>query len=152
SVMTKGPLAIVLVALAIAIYVGLARIKPTKLLAQPWPWIVLGLAALTGALWYVPAFLKAPQLLQVHFYQENFGHLLSAKLGGTGEAARPFYYMWLRLIGAALPLILYLPAALARLLPGRSSGPVLYQFSLILAVLAVFTIASSKRDDYILPA
>ncbi len=153
AVTTKGPLAIVLLALALAIYASLRRTNPIRMLAQPWPWIVLGVAAGIAALWYVPAFLKDPQLIRVQFFQENFGHLAPSKLGGTGEAARPFYYVWLRFIGAALPLILYLPAALARLIPGwKSRDPILYQLALMLAVLGIFTIASSKRDIYVLPA
>lgn len=153
AVTTKGPLAIALAALALAIYAGLSRTNPIRMLAQSWPWIVLGIAAAIGALWYVPAFVKDPQLMRVQFFQENLGHLAPAKLGGTGEAARPFYYLWLHLIGSALPLILYLPAALVRLIPERKSqAPMLYQLALILAVLAIFTIASSKRDIYILPA
>lgn len=153
AVATKGPLAIVLAALALAIYAGLRRSNPLRMAAQPWPWIVVGIAVGIGALWYVPAFLKDPQLFRIQFFQENFGHLVSAKLGGTGEAARPFYYVWLRFIGAALPLILYLPATLAGLVPGwKSRDPILYQLALMLAVLGVFTIASSKRDIYVLPA
>ena len=153
AVATKGPLAIVLAALALLIYAGLRRSNPLRMAAQAWPWIVLGIAAGIGALWYVPAFLRDPQLFRVQFFQENFGHLVSAKLGGTGEAARPFYYIWLRFIGAALPLILYLPAVLARLVPKwKSRDPILYQLALILAVLGIFTVASSKRDIYVLPA
>ncbi len=153
AVMTKGPLAIVMVALAIAIYAVLAGINPLNFLSHPWAWIAFAAAIAIGALWYVPAFLTDPQLLRVQFLQENLGHLAPSQLGGTGEAARPFYYTILRFVGAALPLILYLPAALACLLPERKfGGPMLYQFAMMLAVLAIFTLASSKRDDYILPA
>ena len=34
----------------------------------------------------------------------------------------------------------------------RARGPLLFQLSLVLAVLVFFSITSSKRDDYILPA
>ncbi len=153
AVMTKGPLAIVLVALAIAIYALIAGINPLKFLVYRWPWIVLVIAVAIAALWYVPAFLRDPQLFRVQFLQENLGHLMPSKMGGTGEAARPFYYTILRFIGASLPLIFYLPAALVCTLPERKSGgPILYQLAMMLAVLTIFTIASSKRDDYILPA
>jgi 4-amino-4-deoxy-L-arabinose transferase-like glycosyltransferase len=153
AVMTKGPLAIALVALALIIHAVLRRSSPLNMLGCSWLWVVFGVAAGIGALWYVPAFLQDPQLFRVQIVEENFGHLMPSQLGGIGEAARPFYYEWLRIIGAALPLILYFPAALARLSLERNyRDPIWYQLAMVLAVLAVFTFGNSKRDIYILPA
>jgi 4-amino-4-deoxy-L-arabinose transferase-like glycosyltransferase len=153
AALTKGPLAIAMLAVALGIYALLERINPTRWITQPWPWLVLAIAIAMGAAWYVPAFIRDPQLFRVQFLQENLGHFVPARLGGTGEAARPFYYLWLRFIGAALPLILYLPAALLALFPARGAGRAMrYQLALMLAVLAIFTVATSKRDIYVLPA
>lgn len=85
--------------------------------------------------------------------QENLGHFVPARLGGTGEASRPFYYLLVRFVGTALPFSLYIPALVIALIPlRRAAGPQLYQLALLIAVLGLFSIASAKRDDYILPA
>ena len=92
-------------------------------------------------------------IARVQLGQENLGHLVPAGIGGTGEAERPFYYILARFIGASFPLSLYLPAAVTMLRPLRKAAhPLLYQFGLMIAVLGLFSIASAKRDDYILPA
>ncbi|MBF6569299.1 MAG: glycosyltransferase family 39 protein [Candidatus Binataceae bacterium] len=154
ALLTKGPLAIAICGLALTIFLMMTRRNPLhSLIIRRWAWIVLVVACATVALWYVPAFMRDPQLLKVQFGQENLGHLVPSSLGGTGEAARPFYYLWIRLIGGSFPLILYLPAAIATLWRSRDiQRPVLYQSAMVLAVLAIFTIASSKRDIYVLPA
>jgi hypothetical protein len=76
-----------------------------------------------------------------------------ASLGGTGEASRPYYYRLVRFVGTALPFSLYIPALVIALIPlRRAVAPQLYQLALLIAVLGLFSIASAKRDDYILPA
>ncbi len=156
AVLTKGPLALVLCGLAVAIYLALERRNPVRLLGAAWLWQVLGLALGIAALWYVPAFLRDHGLLSVQFGEENLGHLLPAKWGGTGEAARPAYYIVARMFGAALPLSLYVPALVFALpdapIWGDARKPVIYQLSIVLAVTAMFSVASAKRDIYILPA
>src|SRR5271168_3855713 len=81
---------------------------------------------------------------------------MPAKLGGTGESYRPFYYIALRLIGSALPMTLLIPPAVlafytSEIAPEKRPA-VIYQVSMSLAVLLFFSIASVKRDDYILSA
>ena len=90
------------------------------------------------------------------FLSENFGHFMPSALGGTGEASRPLWYIAARMFGGALPQSL-LAVALAIALwrrdgDERARKPLLFQLSLALAVLVFFLVASSKRDDYILPA
>jgi 4-amino-4-deoxy-L-arabinose transferase-like glycosyltransferase len=154
AVLTKGPLAVVLCALGILIYLIATRRNPLELAARPWPWLTLAVAAAIASLWYLPALIKTHgAIAKVQLMQENFGHLVPARMGGTGEAGRPFYYIVARFVGASFPLSLYLPASLAMLWPLRRVGrPLLYQWSLLIAVLGLFSIASAKRDDYILPA
>ena len=77
-----------------------------------------------------------------------------AGMGGTGEASRPSYYIALRLIGGTLPSCLLLPALLAAIpkLESPARQAIAYQAAMVLTVLLIFSIASAKRDDYILPA
>jgi 4-amino-4-deoxy-L-arabinose transferase-like glycosyltransferase len=154
--LTKGPLALVLCGFAVVIYLMLSGRNPLRLLREAWLWQTLAVALAMAALWYVPAFLSAGSLLSVQFGQENLGHLLPAQLGGTGEAARPFYYIAARMVGTSLPLSLFIPALLFALADApvwaAARKPILYQLSIVLAVLVVFSLATSKRDIYMLPA
>jgi 4-amino-4-deoxy-L-arabinose transferase-like glycosyltransferase len=154
AMLTKGPLAMLLCALGIAVYLLLARRSPLPLIAQPWPWLTLLIAAGLAAVWYVPAFVKTHGAVAgVQLMQENLGHFMPARMGGTGEASRPFYYLLLRFIGTSLPLSLYIPALIAALMPlRRVDHPQRYQLGFLIAVLGFFSAASAKRDDYILPA
>jgi 4-amino-4-deoxy-L-arabinose transferase-like glycosyltransferase len=156
GVLTKGPIAIVLVALAGLIYLLLSRRSPLTVMRCGWPWLMTAVAIAIGACWYVPAFIAGGPLLIGVFLSENFGHFMPSAMGGTGEASRPIWYIAVRMFGGALPQSL-LAVALAMSFwrhDGDESArkPLLFQLSLVLAVLAFFSIASSKRDDYILPA
>ncbi|HVA41786.1 MAG TPA: glycosyltransferase family 39 protein [Candidatus Binataceae bacterium] len=156
AVLTKGPVAIVLIGLAGLIYLLLVRRSPLEVLGRGWPWLMIAVALAIGACWYVPAFIQGGRLVIGVFLSENFGHFMPSALGGTGEAARPVWYIAVRMFGGALPqslLVVALAIALVRRDGDeRARKPILFQLSLMLAVLGFFSIASSKRDDYILPA
>jgi hypothetical protein len=156
AILTKGPVAIVLIGLASFIYLVLVRRSPLEVLGRGWPWLMIAVALVIGACWYVPAFVEGGRVLVGVFLSENFGHFMPSALGGTGEASRPLWYIAARMFGGALPQSL-LVGALAIALwrcdgDERVRKPLLFQLSLVLAVLVFFSIASSKRDDYILPA
>lgn len=156
AVLAKGPVAIVLCALAASIYLLIERRNPIALLRQRWPWQVVAIAVAIGAVWYVPAAIAGGNKILRIIFAENFGHFVPARLGGTGESYRPPYFIAARLLGGALPMtFLIAPAALA-FYTGEISvakrRAVIYQVSMSLAVLIFFSIASVKRDDYILPA
>ncbi len=156
GVLTKGPVAIVLCALAVAIFLLIEHTNPIALLRNRWPWQVVAIAIAIGAVWYVPAALVGGHKIVRIIFAENFGHFMPVRLGGTGESYRPFYYIAARLLGGAFPMtLLIVPAALA-FYTGEISADkrraVIYQISMSLAVLLFFSIASVKRDDYILPA
>ena len=156
AVLTKGPVAIVLIGLAGLIYLLLVKRSPLEVLACGWPWLMMAIALAIGACWYVPAFMEGGWLVAGVVLSENFGHFMPSALGGTGEASRPLWYILARMFGGAVPQSL-LAGALAIALwrrdgDERARRPLLFQLSLVLAVLAFFSIASSKRDDYILPA
>jgi 4-amino-4-deoxy-L-arabinose transferase-like glycosyltransferase len=156
GVLTKGPVAIVLCALAAAIFLLIERRNPLALLRERWPWQVVGIAVAIGAVWYVPAAIVGGHKIVRIIFAENFGHFMPARLGGTGESYRPFYYIAMRLAGGAIPMtLLIVPAALAFYtgeIAAEKRRAVIYQVSMPIAVLVFFSIASVKRDDYILPA
>ena len=155
GILTKGPIALVLAVVAATIFLLLRRTNPLRMLTAAWPWMILLIASAIAASWYVPAFIEGRKsdLVSV-FAQENFGHFMPAAMGGIGEASRPFYYIALRLLGGTLPLCLLLLSIIAAL-PGLDERPrsvITYHSAMVLAVLLIFSLASAKRDDYILPA
>jgi hypothetical protein len=156
GVLTKGPVVVVLAALGVLVYLALTRTSPLAQLKRPWPWIAGAVALGVAALWYVPAALIGGAEYRAVLFDENLGHFLPERLGGTGEAARPVYHIVIRAIGGALPCVLLIPSAVLAIgggdLDPRARRAVLYQASLTLAVIAFFSLASTKRDDYILPA
>ena len=156
AVLAKGPVAIVLCALAASIYLLIERRNPLAILRQRWPWQVVAIAVAIGAVWYVPAAIVGGHKIVRIIFAENFGHFMPARLGGTGESYRPFYFIAARLLGGAFPMtLLIVPAALAFYtgeISAEKRRAVIYQISMSLAVLLFFSIASVKRDDYILPA
>jgi hypothetical protein len=187
ALLTKGPVVIALLVLAIALYflmklggaqrsrakesatcvIGLGAHKkqsatcalnksnPLLVLTQGWPWIILLLSVAIASVWYGPALIGRHNQLAEVLFAENFGHFVPATAGGTGEAARPVYYIALRMIGASLPLSLLLPALVLALGSGglvRERRDLLYQLAMLFAVLLLFSAASAKRDDYVLPA
>lgn len=157
GILVKGPVIVVLVGLATIIYCLMIRENPLRLAIRAWPWAWIALALAVAAAWYVPAFNagRANDWAGV-FIDENFGHFLPARMGGTGEAARPLYFILMRLLGGTLPLCLLIPAlvlAFAQgLFPPVIRRAMLFQLAMVLAVLVLFSASSAKRDDYILPA
>lgn len=156
GIATKGPIVLILVALAALIFVWLDRGSPMAILRSAWLWQIAAISIVIGASWYASWLISGGSRETAIFFQENFGHFMPAAMGGTGEASRPFWYIIARLIGGANPLILLMPATLAGFATGEVSGtrrrPLIFQASMVAAIVIFFSIASAKRDDYILPA
>lgn len=155
AVLTKGPVAIVIPALAALIYLVLARKPLLGLLRARWPWIAIAIAIAMSLAWYVPALTQGGREMARIIFEENAGHFLPRGTGGTGEAARPIYYIAMKMMGGITPLNLMIPALVLAFWPGgfetRARKAILFQASWLLAVLIFFSAASAKRDDYILP-
>ncbi len=93
GILTKGPVAIVLPAFGGLIYLLMTRRSIFAELRKGWPWMVLAIAGAIALLWYLPAFISSGGELAKIMFQENLGHFLPKGAGGTGEAARPIYYI-----------------------------------------------------------
>ena len=155
GILSKGPIAVVLTAFAATLYLRMTRRSIIEQLRQRWPWIALVVALAIALPWYIAAIASEHKILTI-VSQENAGHFLPIWLGGTGEAARPIYFIAAKLLGGLTPLNFILPALIVALVHGgfaeKARKPVLFQLSFVLATLILFSLASSKRDDYILPA
>jgi 4-amino-4-deoxy-L-arabinose transferase-like glycosyltransferase len=157
AILTKGPLAIVLCALAGLIYLLLRRgISLAAVVGWRWPWLMLATGCAMAAAWYVPALIAGQDRLAGIIMHENTGHFLPLSMGGTGEAARPIYYIVARLVGGSMPWCLLIVPTIIALASGAIGKevrrPLLYQLAMLLAVVLFFSLASAKRDEYILPA
>ncbi len=156
AVLTKGPIAAILAGLAVVTYLVITGRNPLALLRERWIWILAVAVAVMTVGWYWLWFTLGTWKILPIFLAENFGHFMSAKYGGTGEAARPIWYIAARLIGGAMPIVLLLPAAIAGFMTGEIGAarrrPLAFAASLAIAVIVFFSLASAKRDDYILPA
>ncbi len=157
GVLTKGPVAIALSAMAAGLWLLFRKgSRAFATLRRGWPWAILAIALAVGACWYVPASVAGGAHFFEIFVKENYGHFLPRAMGGTGEAARPIYYIALRMFGGMMPISFLLPALLVAIWTGafeeRGRKAVFYQLTFALTVLIFFSIASAKRDDYILPA
>lgn len=156
AVLTKGPVAIVLIGVAGLIYLMFVWRSPIRVLRRGWPWMIVAISLAIGACWYTPAFIEHGRRLIPVFLSENFGHFLPADLGGTGEASRPVWYIAARMFGGSMPMSLLVAALVLALWRGdgdeRARKPLLFQLAFVLGVLFFFSAASAKRDDYILPA
>jgi hypothetical protein len=157
GILVKGPVIVVLIALAAVVYLALGSVNPLRIAARRWPWMMLAVTLAVAAAWYVPAVIAGrSEAWGGVFIDENFGHFLPAKMGGTGEAARPIYYIVIRLLGGAMPLTFMLPAMILAFATGafapRVRAGLRYQLAMVLAVILLFSASSAKRDDYLLPA
>jgi hypothetical protein len=155
GILTKGPVAIALPAFGAVIYLLLTRRSIATQMHRRWPWAILAISIMVALLWYVPALLVERGALVRIIFQENVGHFLPPGAGGTGEAARPFYYIAIKLLGGSLPPSFLLPALAVALIRGEFATeayrPLIFQLSFLVAILICFSVASAKRDDYVMP-
>ena len=93
AVLTKGPVAIVLIGLAGFIYLLLVRRSPLEVLSRGWPWLMIAVALAIGACWYVPAFIEggARRGRRVSLREFRPLHAVGAGRDGRGVAAALVY-------------------------------------------------------------
>ncbi len=155
SVLTKGPVALVLVALTLLLFAALQadaatlrrRLRPLKGMA---------LATLLALPWYGLALLREGR----PFWDSFFGyHNLQRFTAVVNHHLQPWWFFGPILVVASLPVTPMLLLGLRRALgpwPLRSVPPAvsLHRFAAcwLLAVLAFFTIAATKLPSYWLPA
>jgi 4-amino-4-deoxy-L-arabinose transferase-like glycosyltransferase len=153
GVLTKGPVGIVVPAVAVAAY-GLATRRRELLAPKALAVATAGFAA-TALPWYAYMFAAHRELVvDVFLGQENLGRFVNAE-----HAQFPLFYVAV-LAAGLMPWSAALPAALLRAFnaarrgderSGASPGPV-YALCWFAAVLGVFSLSASKLLTYILPA
>ncbi|MCX5956265.1 MAG: glycosyltransferase family 39 protein [Cyanobacteria bacterium] len=155
AVLTKGPVALVLMALTLLLFAALQADAAT-LRRRLRPLTGIALAALLALPWYGLALLREGR----PFWDSFFGyHNLQRFTAVVNNHLQPWWFFGPILVLASLPVTPLLLLGLRRALgpwPLRSVPPAvsLHRFAAcwLLAVLAFFTIAATKLPSYWLPA
>jgi len=155
SVLTKGPVALVLLALTLLLFAALQADAAT-LRRRLRPLTGIALAALLALPWYGLALLREGR----PFWDSFFGyHNLQRFTAVVNNHLQPWWFFGPILVVASLPVTPLLLLGLRRALgpwPLRSVPPAvsLHRFAAcwLLAVLAFFTTAATKLPSYWLPA
>jgi len=144
ALLTKGPVALLMLACAIVPYLVWQRNWKELL---HWKWLAgLAIASLPVMAWLVPVvLLKGRCVIDIALWRE-----VIARAGGY-EARGGIHYYLRSLPGEFLPWVVYLPFALIYVCqrPGRSGA-----FRLVLwlaAALLVFSLLPAKADRYLIP-
>jgi 4-amino-4-deoxy-L-arabinose transferase-like glycosyltransferase len=142
--LAKGPVALVLPALTVAMLAVVARRTgaPRRLR----PVTVLALAAVAGGLWYAVALLQGGQVFAGVVARENWLRFLDAEDHAHGVGYLPL----LGLVGL-LPWTPLLPLAVAPFSRTVPAPALRFAACWIATVLAFFSLAAAKRSVYLLP-
>jgi 4-amino-4-deoxy-L-arabinose transferase-like glycosyltransferase len=150
GMLTKGPVAVLLVVPPLFAYAWLVRSE----LARRWqPWMLFAAVVLAVNLpWYVAMILYVPDFAHYFFWEHNVGRFLS----GSNHPAPLWFYAPVLFLGWMPWGLLLFP--LARFLASRTAEfrrqrPVAVGFLMLWAAwcLAFFSISSGKLPTYIVP-
>ena len=155
AVLTKGPVAVVLAGLTLALFGWrLADLPGLFRTLRPWPGLLL--TALVALPWYLLELLVEGK----PFWDSFFGyHNLQRFTGVVNNHLQPWWFFLPVLVVASLPFTpLLLAGLLAALRQSRSAHPApgqslpLFAACWLLAVLLFFTLAATKLPSYWIPA
>lgn len=142
ATLTKGPIALVLIAVSIALFLATERRLPF-LRELRWK-IGVPLFLIITAPWFVVISLMEKEFFYFFFIDQHLLRFLTSKHKRTG----PFYYFVPVLLGGLLPWSLFLPASVVRFWK-RPDLRLLFLWGLI--VFLFFSFSKSKLPPYILP-
>lgn len=149
AVLTKGPLGLLLPALAVVLF--LLYRKQISFLASRWTLIGLCVFALIAVPWYLFAWKNyGDSFIQEFFYNDHWRRVIEAEHKSNDR----FYFYPLTMLLGMFPWTLFLAAGIAGIfkkLKERVTAFEHFIVSWILVVLVVFTCAHSKLNSYILP-
>jgi 4-amino-4-deoxy-L-arabinose transferase-like glycosyltransferase len=149
ATLAKGPVALVLPALAAGVLVAIRRDLGLLRRLAVIPVLVLG-GAIAG-LWYGAAFAKHGWAFFDIVARENWLRYVDSEDAGTGHSHGFIYLPLVGLIGL-LPWTPLLPLAGTRLADPSSRTPgVAFAASWVVVTLVFFSLAAAKRSVYLLP-
>ena len=152
AILTKGPLGLILPALALTLFLAFERRLPELFRFDVIATFVVALAI--SAVWYLAALrVGGRAFFEFQIVHGLLRRFLGAAAGIAGECQNPFYYFIPRLVSGFLPWSLFYPALAAMLWTDRAKTPLPVTFAVcwFVAILGFFTISAGKCLVYILP-
>ncbi len=159
GILTKGPLGIVLPAVALAFYLMLRR-RAVELFRPAM--IATFVAALAvGVAWYVAAYRVGGQpFFDWQVKVGLFRRFVPTEVGGAGFCKHPFYYFIPQILIGFMPWTVYLPALAAIFVDGVRRSPkdtrlpetLVFAGCWFVAMVGFFSSSTGKCLIYILPA
>jgi 4-amino-4-deoxy-L-arabinose transferase-like glycosyltransferase len=147
--LAKGPVALMLPALAFAVFaLGRREVAAIRRLRAP---TVLAAAAVVAAVWYALAYHRLGAELLGVVARENWLRFLGADDADASHRHGPLYLVGLGLVGF-LPWTPLLPLGLAFAARRPRTAPTAFAAAWAVAVFAFFAVAAAKRSVYLLPA
>ncbi|MCP4903195.1 MAG: glycosyltransferase family 39 protein [bacterium] len=148
SVLTKGPLGLVLLFLATAPFLLVEkRLSFIKKMAIPLGAVVILLVA---GPWYVAMMLRHEGYAAYFFIQQNLMNFASS----TPRHPEPFYYYIAPLLGGLFPWSGFLPVAVWNVFKERAGNwgqELRFMLLWLVAIFLFFSAASSKIPSYLMP-
>jgi dolichol-phosphate mannosyltransferase len=149
GLLTKGPVALALVAVPLAVVTLLdSRLVRPSIRQSIW-YVMLALSL--AAPWYVALAVHDPEFLQYFFWKQNLVRYVA-----PFDHAKPFWYFLSDVTLGMLPWSLLLPAFVRHLRSFRTAPqrPATLGFMVLAFIwtFAFFSLGGSKRAGYILPA
>jgi 4-amino-4-deoxy-L-arabinose transferase-like glycosyltransferase len=142
AVLAKGPVAIVLLAATIILFLlSERRLSSLRDFVSPGGLLLFGVIA---APWFVVMSVKEKEFFQFFFIDQHVLRFLTSKHNRSG----PIYYFLPVLFGGLFPWSVFIPRAAVRLWRVRDLRPF---FIWSVVVFAFFSLSGSKLPTYILP-
>jgi 4-amino-4-deoxy-L-arabinose transferase-like glycosyltransferase len=142
ATLTKGPIAILLIALTVFVFLLLER-RISFLTEMKWS-VGVPLFLIIAAPWYIVISMREKEFFKFFFVDQHILRFMTPKHNRTG----PFYYFVPILLGGLFPWSALLPSAIAQLWRDARVRLILIWSGV---VFGLFSISHSKLPPYILP-
>ncbi|HTW86437.1 MAG TPA: glycosyltransferase family 39 protein [Candidatus Binataceae bacterium] len=151
AVLSKGPVGLVLPALTALVWIAYQR-RWNAIAALHLPFGIPIVLVIDGGWYLSAAMVRGPAFVHKQLMAENLFRLLHSSSFHEGHA-HPFYYLLLALLVGFMPWMMIAPVAVLGYLRSRSpfaSARIHYLVAWCLVVLAIYSLAQSKRGVYLL--
>ncbi len=149
GVLTKGPVAIVLPAFSLIVYLLLTKNFTIKKVFKLKPFIGALIVLIVAVPWYLLVGLRTDwEWVKGFFIEHNIDRFSDPKEGHGGA----FFITWVFVFGGLLPMSVFIIQSIRNWWQNRSERFLFYCGIYALTVIAFFTIADTRLPNYTVPA